>query len=89
MTAEAHRRAGLMPASPRASNQPRAGVRGVVLSSAWSREGVAAFEALGVPADVKPGQYSLAVRDVTARLAVRERLPTVYVPVDVLPKEVF
>jgi hypothetical protein len=29
------------------------------------------------------------VRDVTARLAVRERMPVVYVPVDVLPPEAF
>ena len=58
-------------------------------AQAWSERGVAAFEGITLPAEVVPGQYTLAVRDVTARLAVRERMPVVYVPVDVLPPEAF
>jgi hypothetical protein len=87
MTAKAHEIAGQKPASPRVTNQPRVGVRGIVLASAWSARSAAVFEGVALPADVRPGQYSLAVRDVTARLAVRERMATVYVPVDVLPPE--
>jgi hypothetical protein len=50
---------------------------------------VAAFEGITLPAEAMPGQYTLAVRDVTPRLAVRERMPVIHVPVDVLPPEAF
>ena len=87
MTAKAQEIAGQSPPTPRVTNKPRPGVRGTVLASAWSERGLAAFEGVALPSEARPGQYSIAIRDVTARLAVRERMPTVYVPVDVLPPE--
>jgi hypothetical protein len=87
MTEKAREIAGQSPPTPRVTNQPRTGVRGAVLASVWSERGVATFEGVALPGDVRTGQYSIAIRDVTARLAVRERMPTVYVPVDVLPPE--
>jgi hypothetical protein len=55
----------------------------------WSTAGFAVFDGVSIPKDTPLGQYSLAIRDVTAKLNVKERLPTLYVPVDVLPSEAF
>jgi hypothetical protein len=55
----------------------------------WSTAGFASFDGIVIPKDTPLGQYSLAIRDVTAKLNVKERLPTMYVPIDVLPVEAF
>jgi hypothetical protein len=58
-------------------------------ANVWSTAGFAVFDGVSIPKDTPLGQYSLAIRDVTAKLNVKERLPTLYVPVDVLPSEAF
>ena len=55
----------------------------------WSSAGYAVFDGVVIPKDTPLGQYSLSIRDVTAKLNVKERLQTLYVPIDVLPIEAF
>jgi hypothetical protein len=77
--------------SPREDGKEEEGSANIRVHRAhvWSSAGFAVFDGVVIPKDTPLGQYSLVIRDVTAKLNVKERLQTLYVPIDVLPIEAF